>query len=191
MKRMQPLSRKELLSVLRAAREHSQRDFCLLLLTFAHGLRASEAAGLRVSDMDTRNWAISIARKKGSLKTLQSLSPNSEKLLDERKALTHWLAMRPSGTPFLFPSRKNGSLTRVQVYRLFRDYAVAAGLPESKRGIHALKHSLATMMVQERQDIARVQQALGHASIGSTAQYFRVTDAMADEARHAALFARM
>jgi integrase len=190
MKRMQPLTQPELLAVLAAARENSPRDFCMLLLTYAHGMRAHEVARLTVADVDTRQWSINIKRGKDSYTTFQTLSPNSNKLLDERKALSAWLALRPTGTPYLFPSRKGGlAMKRVQIYRLFRDYAVSAGLPASKQGVHALKHTLATAMVAANQNIAWVQQGLGHKSISSTARYFRTTDAQGDAARQAALFA--
>lgn len=189
MNRMQPLSRHELLAVLRAARENSRRDFCLILMAYAHGLRASEAAKLRLADLNIRDWTLRIERLKHSKTTVQTILPNAERLLDERKAISEWLKFRPVLGPYLFAKPNGGSLSRIQVYRLFRAYAEAAGLPDSRRSPHALKHSLAQHMVNERQDVARVQAALGHASISSSLQYFEVSATQADEARAAALMA--
>jgi type 1 fimbriae regulatory protein FimB len=173
-----------------ASQEHS--GWTLILLTYAHGMRASETAALQLSDVDIAASRVTINRAKGSRKTVQTLSPNSNRLLNERRALSEWLAMRPTQLgPALFPSRKGGTLSRIQVYRLIRSYAELAGLSKAKRGAHSLKHSLGQHMVDARQDITRVQAALGHSSITSTAHYFRVSDAQADEARQATLMARM
>lgn len=187
MKTMQPLARRELLDVLREARKASVRDHALFLLAYAHGLRASEAAQLRLADLSVRDWTLRIERKKHSRVTVQAVLPNSERLLDERKALRAWLENRPNVGPYVFSKSNGGCLSRIQVYRLFRHYAEYAGLSESKCGPHALKHSLAQHMVNERQDVARVQAALGHASVSSTLSYFTVSQQQADEARAAAL----
>lgn len=187
MNRMQPLPRPELLAALRAARENSRRDFCLFLVAYAHGLRASEAAKLKLADLNARDWTVRIERLKHSKTAVQAILPNAERLLDERKAISEWLKFRPALGPYLFSKPNGGCLSRIQVYRLFREYAEAAGLPETRRSPHALKHSLAQHMVDGRQDVARVQAALGHASLSSSLHYFEVSRLQADEARAAAL----
>ena len=187
MRAMQPLTRVELLTVLRASRESSARDHCLFLLSYAHGLRATEAARLKLADLNTRDWTLRIERLKRSKVTTQTVSPNSERLLDERRALREWLAHRPPFGPYVFSKPNGGCLSRIHVYRLFRRYAEAAGLPESKRAPHSLKHSLAQDLVDAKTDLARVQAALGHASMSSTAHYFSVNDKQADESRQSVL----
>src|SRR5258707_4294209 len=180
MNRMQPLTRPELLAVLKSARNNSARDHALLLLCYAHGLRASECGRLLLSDISTKDWTVRVKRAKGSLETLQILSPNSERLLDERRVLIEWLAIRPS-SPFLFPSRnKSGCLSRVQVYRLFRSYCGLAGVSAGKRGIHARKHTLGERMGDCGADIKEMRLARGPPSITSTQVYFDVTAAQAD-----------
>ena len=191
MNRMQPLTRPELLAVLKSARNNSARDHALLLLCYAHGMRASECGRLLLSDISTKDWTVRVKRVKGSEETLQTLSANSEKLLDERKALADWLATRPNGSPFVFPSRKSGCLSRVQVYRLFRSYCELAGIPDAKRGVHALKHTLGQRMADGGCDIKEMRLALGHKSILSTQAYFDVTAEQADRARQVALQSRM
>lgn len=192
MNRMQPLTRPELLAVLKAAKANSVRDHALLLLCYAHGMRASECGQLLVSDISTKDWTIRVKRVKGSLETLQTLSANSERLLDERKVLTEYLALRINDSPYLFPSRnKRGSLSRVQVYRLFRTYCELAGIPDAKRGVHALKHTLGQRMADGGVDIKEMRLALGHKSLSSTVHYFEVTADQADRARQVALMGRV
>src|SRR5258707_1809213 len=174
MNRMQPLTRPELLAVLKSARNNSARDHALLLLCYAHGLRASECGRLLLSDISTKDWTVRVKRAKGSLETLQILSPNSERLLDERRVLIEWLAIRPN-SPFLFPSRnKSGCLSRVQVYRLFRSYCGLAGVPDGKRGIHALKHTLRQRMADWRAEFKEMRLAPGPRSHISNQGYFDV-----------------
>src|SRR5258708_28297163 len=92
--RMEPLPRPELLAVLKIARANSVRDHALLLLCFAHGMRASECGQLLLSDISTKDWTVRVNRVKGSLATLQILTAHSERLLDQRRGLTQRLASR-------------------------------------------------------------------------------------------------
>lgn len=189
---MQPLTRPELLAVLKVARKNSVRDHALLLLCYAHGMRASECGRLLLSDISIKDWTVRVKRVKGSEETLQTLSANSEKLLDERRVLAEWLTVRPNGSPFMFPSRKSGCLSRVQVYRLFRGYCALTGIiSDAKRGVHALKHTLGQRMADNGVDIKEMRLALGHKSILSTQTYFDVTAEQADRARQVALQSRM
>jgi len=185
----QSLTTDELLAVLKTAKEHSTRDWTLLVTVYRHGLRASEAAALTLSDI--QDGQLTVARVKGSLKTTQPIVKHpGQPLLDEVKALREWLKERPQdGSNAVFVSRKGGHLTREQVYRIFRQHAEAARLPETKRFVHVLKHSLASHLIAGNANLAMVQVALGHASLSSTQAYVHVSDAQAAEASRRALMA--
>jgi site-specific recombinase XerD len=185
----QALTPDELLAVLKAAKEHSTRDWALLLMIYRHGLRASEAAALKLQHI-SKDGELTVARVKGSMKTTQPVVRHpGQPLLDEAKALASWRKVRPKddGSDALFISRKGGHLTREQVYRIFRQHAEAARLPESKRFVHVLKHSLASHLIAGNANLAMVQVALGHASLSSTQAYVHVSDAQAAEASRQAL----
>ena len=168
----------EVLTVLRTARRRSVRDWCALLLTYSHGLRAQETCNLTTHDVDLRGGQIVIRRLKGSLQTTQQLMPHrGEPLLDEIKALREWLAVRPTDSgDALFVSQKGGHLSSTQLYRIYRDIAADAGLPRSKQHPHCLKHSIACLLVGQGVNLARVKQYLGHAAISSTMRYVSVSD---------------
>lgn len=185
----QSLTTDELLAVLKTAKESSTRDWALLVVIYRHGLRASEAAALTLGAI--QDGQLTVARAKGSLKTTQPIVKHpGQPLLDEVKALREWLKERPQdGSDALFTSRKGGHLTREQVYRIFRQHAEAARLPESKRFVHVLKHSLASHLIAGNANLAMVQVALGHASLSSTQAYVHVSDAQAAEASRRALMA--
>ena len=183
----QALTTAELLKVLKVAREHSARDWALLVTIYRHGLRASEAAALTLSDI--KDGQLTVARAKHSLRTTQPICRHAgEPLLDEVKALTSWKKERSEdGSGALFTSRKGGHLTREQVYRIFRQHATTANLPPEKRFVHVLKHSLASHLIAGDANLAMVQVALGHASLSSTQAYVHVSDEQAAKASQAAL----
>jgi integrase len=85
--KMQPLSDRELLAVLGAAKKESARDHALLLICYCHAMRANECGKLLVSDISVKDQTIRIARSKGSLLTVEKLSPHSNHLLDQRKTI--------------------------------------------------------------------------------------------------------
>jgi integrase len=183
--KMSALSPSEVLGVLRAAKQRSVRDWCLLLMCYRHGMRVSEVCQLTVDDIDTRSWHVSIDRLKGSLFTIQAIEAHrGEPLLNEQRALKEWLAVRPTDCgSALFTSKKGGHLSRSQAFRIFQALAQKIGLPTHRQHIHCLKHSVATHLVRGDMNLAKVQKALGHASITSSMRYVAVTDRESDVAR--------
>jgi site-specific recombinase XerD len=187
--RMIILTPQEMLSLLKAARKRSTRDWAMILLAYRHGLRASEVCGIKLADFDLKTSSISIRRLKGSLHTIQPLYQHrGQPLLDETAALRAWLRKRPEdGSDYLFTSQKGGKLDRTQFFRNFQTIAESAGLPVEKRHPHILKHSLASHLVAGNANLALVRQALGHRSINSTMQYIGTSDSQAAEALQKAL----
>jgi site-specific recombinase XerD len=186
MNKMQALTQQELRAVLQAAKDESQRDHALLLICYSHAMRANECGKLLVSDINVKDWTIRVRRSKGSLDTTEKLMPHSNKLLDEKKTAENWLKVKPE-SPFMFPSRKTGVLTREHVSRLFGHYAEIAGLPATKRGIHSLKHTLGQNLADRGTDIKTMRVIMGHRLITSTQRYFEVTQSAADSAKQTVL----
>jgi site-specific recombinase XerD len=187
MKRMHPLTQNELVAVLAAAKAESQRDHALLLTCYSHAMRANECGKLLVADVNLKDWTIRVKRSKGSLDTTEKLMAHSNRLLDEKKTIEAWLKSKAE-SPFLFPSRKTaGFLGRERASRIYRHYAEVAGLPATKHGIHALKHTLGQNLADRGTDVATMRVILGHKLITSTQRYFDVTQAAADSAKRAVL----
>ena len=133
----------ETLAVLKVAREHSTRDWAMILVAYRHGLRASEICGLKLADVDVKAGSISVRRLKGSLQTTQPLYQHrGQPLLDEVSAVRAWLRKRPSdGSDYLFTSQKGGKLGRTQFFRNFQMIAESAGLPMETAKRDSLKGS--------------------------------------------------
>ncbi len=73
-------------------RRHAARDRCLILLMFRHGLRVSEAVGLKLADVDMEGRSLHVARLKRGLSTTHPLRG------DELRALRAWLTERAHET---------------------------------------------------------------------------------------------
>src|SRR5450631_1351194 len=187
--RMTILSPQEMLSLLKAARKRSARDWAMILLAYRHGLRASEVCGIKLADLDLKAGSISVRRLKGSLHTVQPIYQHrGQPLLDETAALRTWMRKRHAdGSDYLFTSQKGGKLSRIQFFRVFQTVAELAGLSAEKRHPHVLKHSLASHLVAGNVNLALIRQALGHRSINSTMQYVGTSDGQPAEAAQAAL----
>jgi type 1 fimbriae regulatory protein FimB len=167
-----------------AAKQHGQREYTMFLLGFNHGLRISEICELTLDDIDLKNGQIRCRRKKGSLHTTQTLVRfKGAPLFDEVKALRDWLAVRPADHGnYVFNSQKATHLDRITGYKLFRKIAEKAGLPESLRHPHCMKHSTAMAMVNKGVDAFLIRQYLGHKSFQSTLAYVNPSDKQASDA---------
>ena len=173
---MDALTFDELLDVLKTAKTHSVRNWCMILTAFSHGLRASEVCNLRMSSLNDGH--LKIKRLKGSNQTTHQLIPHrGQPLLDEVKAIKAWLAERPTNAgDALFPSNKGGCMSATQFYRIYRAVAEECDLAASKQHPHVLKHTCCTMLVRTDMNVAKVQAFVGHAAIASTMKYVTVSD---------------
>jgi integrase/recombinase XerD len=145
------------------------RDRALLELMYACGLRASEATGLDVGDVDLRH-AILRARGKGSKERLvpvgrEAIAAVRVYLERGRHAL---VGVRDESK--LFVNQRGGELTRQGLYKIVARHAEAAGL-KGKMSPHTLRHTFATHLLAGGCDLRSVQEMLGHADIATTQIY--------------------
>lgn len=171
------LTRSELLKLLTVAREHSERDWLMLLVAFNHGLRVTEA--IRLEKEQIRDGYLAVQRLKGSLKTVQALVTNPEPLLSEREPLEKYVAA-------LQARERLFQMTRFGAHYKIRTYCKKAGIPIHKSSMHKLKHTCGMLSIKSA-GIENVRQYLGHKSLASTGAYLRVTDEEASAAFAAAL----
>jgi integrase/recombinase XerD len=166
------LTRAEVARLLAAPRAHDPaglRDRALLELMYACGLRASEATGLDVGDVDLRHGLLR-ARGKGSKERLVPVG---------REAIAAVRAYLDRGRPALiglrdqarlFVNQRGGELTRQGLYKIVARHAEAAGL-KGKMSPHTLRHTFATHLLAGGCDLRAVQEMLGHADIATTQIY--------------------
>ena len=105
---------------------NAARDRCLLLLMFRHGLRVSEACGLKLAQVDIESRVLHVKRLKAGLSTTHPLRG------DELRAIKTWLAERAKMQPdtdAFFLSERRRPLSRKTAWVMIRDYGRDAGLP--------------------------------------------------------------
>ncbi|CAB4923085.1 unannotated protein [freshwater metagenome] len=145
------------------------RDRALLELMYACGLRASEATGLLLQDIDLEEGVLR-ARGKGSKERLVPIGREAI------AATQRWLALgRPrivtlTEEPHLFVNQRGGGLTRQGLYKIVRRHATAAGLAD-QMSPHTLRHTFATHLLAGGCDLRALQEMLGHADIATTQIY--------------------
>jgi integrase/recombinase XerD len=162
------------------------RDRALMELMYACGLRASEAVGLELADVDLEEGLL-CARGKGSKERIVPIG---------RQAVAALLAYCRSGRPALigagssragalppqlFLNSRGAGLTRQGLYKIIQGHARRAGLQE-RMSPHTLRHSFATHLLAGGCDLRSLQEMLGHADLATTQVY---THLSAERLKHA------
>ncbi|MBX9883731.1 MAG: tyrosine recombinase [Novosphingobium sp.] len=154
-----------------AAAGEGARMLALLELLYGSGLRATELVSLPLAAVPRDAPFLMITGKGGQ----QRMVPISARA---GAALTRWLALRPRGGRWVFPSprasQSGGHLTRVRLFQLLRDLALRAGLDPEKVSPHVLRHAFATHLLEGGADLRVLQTLLGHADIATTQIYTHV-----------------
>jgi integrase/recombinase XerD len=147
------------------------RDRAILEVMYATGARVSEAADLRVENV---NFDFQFVRcfGKGSKERIVPIGKRAVAAL--RKYVG---GPRPrldrKGSPFLFLSKSGRRMSRENLWALVRKYALVAGL-RKKVSPHTLRHSFATHLLEGGADLRSVQEMLGHVNIATTQIYTHV-----------------
>ncbi len=140
----------------------------LLMFAYAAGLRVSEAAQVRVADIDSQRMVIRVVQGKRKKDRYTILSPLLLEMLRH-----YWWAARPKN--YLFPGRGQSGVVRSStVQRACIEAQRTAGLTKEVTP-HTLRHSFATHLLEAGTDLRVIQVLLGHASPRTTALYTHVS----------------
>jgi integrase/recombinase XerD len=146
------------------------RDNLILELLFSTGIRIGELVALNVADVNLDSRQIQIT---GRATRGRSVALTSELVVVALRTYIELRNERTLDTPALFVGRSGTRLTIYSIENIFKKHV---RLAEIKRHItpHALRHTMAAMLVSSGTDIREVQEILGHASILSTQVYTRL-----------------
>ena len=149
--------------------KHKERDFCIITLFLNCGLRISELIGLNISDI--KDDALRVLGKGNKVRVVY--------LNDACKdALNRYLEVRRpiSGKDrdALFLSERNQRISRAMVHSLVKKHLSMAGLDSTQYSSHKLRHTAATLMLQNGVDVKAVQEVLGHEHLNTTEIYTHI-----------------
>ena len=148
------------------------RDKAILELLYATGVRASELAGLKTSDV---NFDVGYLRCLGKGHK-ERIIPVGSAAIEATRAYLRDLRPRLASTDsgaYLLLSRTGRPLTRIEIWRFVKKYAIRAGMPRNLT-VHTLRHCFATHLLSGGADLRSVQEMLGHVDVGTTQIYTHV-----------------
>ncbi len=161
------LSPAEVAALVQATGNRKHR--ALLMTMYAGGLRVSEVAHLRVSDIDPQRRVIRIEQGKGRTDRYVMLSPYLHTVLQ-----TYAKAVHPDTV--LFPSRAGGGpLSPRSIYRVFMRAMTRAHIRKHVYP-YSLRHAYATHLLESGTNLRVIQLLLGHRSLRTTQLYTQVAD---------------
>ena len=146
--------------------QNSERDYCIITLFLNCGLRISELISLNIDDI--HDDALHVLGKGNKMRVVY--------LNDACKdALSAYLAVRRNisgkNAAALFLSSRNARISRSTVHALVKKHIGAAGLDSSQYSSHKLRHTAATLMLQNGVDVKAV---LGHEHLNTTEIYTHI-----------------
>lgn len=146
-----------------------ERDYCILTLFLNCGLRISELIGLNRSDI--HDDALRILGKGNKVRIVylnQACQDALQQYLGVRRPITG------KDQDALFLSAQNQRISRSTVHALVKKHLSHAGLDSSQYSSHKLRHTAATLMLQNGVDVKAVQEVLGHEHLNTTEIYTHI-----------------
>jgi len=160
-----------------------QRDFMIVSMLWALGLRLSECLGLKVGDFDPeydRPQKIGIIRIKGKGRKERILFVVDLLYENLVQYLSHPESPGKKSDP-MFPTAKGTPVSKNRVQRIIKETAKKVGIPERVTP-HVLRHSFATEMYHKGVPAEDICRMMGHDSIEETSLYIHVSDELKKEA---------
>jgi integrase/recombinase XerD len=161
------LSKNEVKTLLEAPRNLKHR--AILATMYAAGLRVSEVATLKVSDLDRERHVIWVRGGKGHKDRQVMLAEPLREVL-----VAYWRWKQP--TEWLFPGGNPGCpINRTSIFEACKKAARRAGISKSVHP-HSLRHAFATHLLDDGVNLLVIQKLLGHAHLKTTARYLHLSD---------------
>ncbi len=150
-------------------KQESIRNRAIIEMLYGSGLRVSEVVSLRISNLYSEEGFVRVDGK-GSKQRLIPISPVALEAIAEYMEQRNEGPIKHGSEDILFLNRRGAPLTRVMVFYIVRDLALAAGISK-KVSPHTLRHSFATHLLEGGANLRAIQQMLGHEDIGTTEIY--------------------
>ena len=155
------------------------RDKAMLVVYYACGLRRKEGASLTVDDLNFDRRILHVRKGKNYKERLVPFSKSSAKILQEYVYDHRPSLIKSQKEGRLFIGYRGKPLSGGSLYGRLQKLILAAGNPELIQkpiGLHTLRHSIATHLLQNGMDLQKIQRFLGHSSLESTQIYTHLID---------------
>ena len=148
---------------------NKERDYCILTLFLNCGLRISELVGLNLQDIQEETLRV---LGKGNKVRVLYLNDACLEALEDYLNIRRPIVGKDKNALFL--SSQNARISRSTVHSLVKKHLSAAGIDPSQYSSHKLRHTAATLMLQNGVDLRSVQEVLGHEHLNTTELYTHV-----------------
>ena len=148
---------------------NKERDYCILTIFLNCGLRISELIGLNLTDI--QGDALRVLGK-GNKVRIVYLNDACKAALERYLAVRRPITGRDQNALFL--SSRDQRISRSNVHALVKKHLSHAGLDSTQYSSHKLRHTAATLMLQNGVDVKAVQEVLGHEHLNTTEIYTHI-----------------
>ncbi|MBQ1736142.1 MAG: tyrosine recombinase XerC [Lachnospiraceae bacterium] len=145
------------------------RDFAILMIFLNCGIRRSELVGLNLTDVYSDRIRVV---GKGNKERIVYMGSSCKEAIDNYLIERNQIVL--SDNRALFGSRDKNRISVTAVHRLVKKHILDAGLDPSKFSAHKLRHTAATLMLQNGVDVKTVQEVLGHENLNTTQIYTHI-----------------
>jgi integrase/recombinase XerD len=156
---------------LRHSGPEALRDLAMLGLLYSTGMRVTELVTVNMDDVDLENFKVRCLGK-GSKARLIPIRADQQIALDAYLNNARPQLVGNNGETALFVNHRGHRLTRQGFWLILKAYADEAGIADITP--HTLRHSFAAHMLNDGENLRRVQELLGHASVSTTQIYTQV-----------------
>ena len=153
-------------------KRNKERDYCIICLFLNCGLRISELIGL--NDADVRDDNVRVFGK-GGKERIVYLNDACKAAVDAYRPVRQ--LMVPKSCNAFFVSERRERMSRASVHHMVKNTLLKAGLDARLYSSHKLRHTAATLMIQNGVDVRTVQEVLGHTNLNTTQIYTHVDNA--------------
>ncbi len=148
------------------------RNYTMLHLLYATGLRVSELVNLPVTGCNVSSGNVRIVGK-GNKERMVPFNETAGALITDYLERGRPALLKNKPSPSLFVSNRGKAMTRNRFWQIIRELALQGGITK-KVSPHTLRHSFATHLLAGGADLRAVQMMLGHADIATTQIYTHV-----------------
>ena len=149
------------------------RDYAMLELLYATGLRASEVVGLNLFDINLQASFLKCLGK-GSKERVVPVGDMAKRALEKYLKDIRPKFSKDDNEKALFLDHNGTRLSRQALWDIVKKYVKKSGI-RSKTTTHTLRHSFATHLLEKGADLRFVQEMLGHSNISTTEIYTSVS----------------